>query len=470
MVHTFELNGDILAYDSESGAVMFIDENCREILRLYIEKSGNKPDRKSLSELTKKLGVSESELLEIEAEIDALISENVLFSKQEPVSIKQLYPEEPKIKSMCLLLSSNCNLRCKYCFAETGDYGSNNRMNMSFETGKRAVDFLIKSSGGRHNLDIDFFGGEPLMNFQVLKDIVEYCETQGKALGKNIRLTLTTNAMLLDEEKADYVNKHFKNVVLSADGRKSVQNKMRPAAGGGETYERVIKNIKHFAKIRGDKEFYVRGTYTAENKDFSEDVLHFAETGLKQLSIEPVVTNADSEFAIRDEMLPEIFSEYERLGRAYLEKYSSGTPFNFFHFNIDLKGGPCIYKRMKGCGVGSEYIAVSVEGGIYPCHQFAGEEKFKMGDLYSSPQIYESFSKGELKKELSNLILPDKEECMKCWARYFCSGGCAANNYHSTGSLKGLYKTGCKIQKKRLETALWVQAVKLSNENQDKDI
>lgn len=455
MLYCFEMKGDYLAYDNESGALLSVDEATHAVLKAHDAFSGKKPTEECLSQIAEEHGLSSESLSEITAEIDGLIADRVLFREAEKVKLKQLYPTEPCIKSMCLHLCHDCNLRCLYCFAETGDFGTGKRSMLSLETGKKAIDFLIEASGPRKHLDIDFFGGEPLMNWPVVVALTEYCETEGPKHNKDIRLTMTTNSVLLNENKMNFLNAHMKNVVLSIDGRKEVNDYMRPRIGGQGSYDTVMSNIKKFVQLREKKEHYIRGTYTAYNLDFSKDVLHFVEEGLKHISVEPVVAPESAGYALKEEHLPVLFAEYERLAEAYLEYRKKGNPFYFFHFNLDLDGGPCLYKKMKGCGVGTEYCAVTPDGDIYPCHQLVGEENLLMGNVHNIPVLNVS---DELKETFSNLILPNKEYCQTCWAKYFCSGGCAANAYHASGSLEGIYELGCHLQRKRLETALWTQA------------
>lgn len=455
MVHTFTINGDCLAYDNESGALLFLDQSSFTVLSAYDASTGAEPEAAFWTKLLADQVVSEIELAEIRTEIATLKDEGILFRKPQEVRLEQLYPEEPRIKSMCLHLCHDCNLRCKYCFAETGDFGTGKRSFLDVETGKKAIDFLIETSGQRRNLDIDFFGGEPLMNWPVVVALTEYCETEGPKHNKDIRLTMTTNAMLLDDEKIAYLDAHMKNVVLSLDGRPEVNDKMRPKAGGQGSYEQVMTNIKKFVDQRGTKEHYIRGTYTAHNLDFSADVLHFAAEGFKHISVEPVVTDPAMDYAIREEHLDAIYAEYESLAQAYVAAKKAGEDFHFFHFNIDLENGPCLYKKMKGCGVGTEYCAVTPDGDIYPCHQFVGEEEFLLGNVHNDPPLNVP---EHLKKAFTEMILPNKSDCQNCWAKYFCSGGCAANAYHANGSLDGVYDLGCRIQRKRIAAALWVQA------------
>lgn len=434
---------------------MIVDDLARRVMGLYIENQGERPDGARLVELVRTHGDKLDELIELCDEIDAMKAEGLLFKPAREVTLKQLYPTAPRIKSMCLDVCHDCNLRCKYCFAGTGDFGTGQRKMMSVETGKRAVDFLIEASGPRVNLDIDFFGGEPLLNWKLVKELTKYCEEEGPKHGKKIRLTLTTNAVLLDDEKIKFINEHMKNVVLSIDGRPEVQDDMRPCASGKGSYDLVTKRIGRFVKARGDKEYYVRGTYTSANLDFSKDVQHLAELGYDQISMEPVVGDESNAYCIRDEDLPVVFEEYERLAEDYLKAREEGRPYHFFHFNVDVEGGPCLFKKMKGCGVGSEYCAVTPDGDIYPCHQFVGEEQFIMGNVFNDPPLNRPV---ELEEALNELILPNKQECKACWAQYFCSGGCPANAFHASGELDGLYEKGCQLQKKRLEAALWIQA------------
>lgn len=458
MLHLFKVRNDKLAYDSESQALFFVDELAEAVFSAYIENSAKRPTKAKLTELSERSGFDIHEIEDCCDEVDALIEQKAIFQPPVKISVEQLYPEKPMIKSMCLHLSHDCNLRCKYCFAGQGDYGTGHRSMLALATGKRAIDFLIEASRSRHNLDIDFFGGEPLLNWPVVVELTKYAETEGPKHNKNIRLTLTTNATLLNQEKIDFLNEHMKNVVLSIDGRPETNDRMRPATGGRSSYALVMRNIKKFVAQRGKKEYYVRGTYTHFNTDFSKDVLHFADEGLEQLSMEPVVAPPEVDYSLKLSDLPQIEAEYENLAHEYLRYNEKGSknPFNFFHFNIDLEGGPCLYKRMKGCGVGSEYCAVTPEGDIYPCHQFVGNDAFIMGNVWDNPPIHNP----KLEAAFAEIMVPNKPDCVKCWARYFCSGGCVANAYHDSGSLTGLYRLGCRLQKKRLECALWVQAKK----------
>ncbi|MEA4888252.1 MAG: thioether cross-link-forming SCIFF peptide maturase [Clostridiaceae bacterium] len=450
MLHLFTLNHTHLAFDTESYALHIPDDLSFRVLSAYVEAGGCKPDQVILNRLEQELGGETQACIR---EIDTLIAGGALFTPGETVSPELLYPDQPRIKSMCLHLCHDCNMRCRYCFAGTGDFGTGKRSMLDYETGCQAVEFLLAASGGRHNLDIDFFGGEPLMNWPVVEALTAYCERRAGETGKNIRLTITTNALLLDEAKTAFINQHFKNCVLSIDGRQDVHDFMRPDAGGHGTYKRVADHIRSFVAARGEREYYLRGTFTHHNLDFSADVLHLASLG-SQVSVEPVVAPPGCGYEIRPEDLPAIEREYEKLAQAMLAADSRDEPFNFFHFMIDLEQGPCAYKRLKGCGVGLEYCAVTPDGEIYPCHQFVGLPQFLMGHVQDQPVRLDA----AVQEQFRHLLVPDKPECQTCWARYFCSGGCAANAYHASGSVNGQYEMGCRMQKKRLECALWLMS------------
>lgn len=458
MVHLFRFGPDCLAFDSESGALHILDEAAMAVMQAYVRHEGARPDSEELAALAICHG---AEVYEIAEDIEVLSGREELFTPERLVSVEQLYPDRPRIKSMCLHLCHDCNLRCKYCFAGTGDFGTGHRSMLSEETGRQAIDYLIEASGPRRHLDIDFFGGEPLMNWPVVRVLVDYCEKRAIESGKIIRLTITTNGVLLDEEKTAYINAHFKNCVLSLDGRPAVHDNMRPDAGGHGSYERVSGHIRHFIEERGDREYYLRGTYTRYNKDFAEDVLHLAEFG-SQVSMEPVVAPPGSGYDLRIEDLPDLEAEYERLARIVNERRRQDQGFNFFHFMIDLSGGPCAFKRLKGCGVGTEYCAVTPDGDIYPCHQFVGEEKFRLGNVHDQPVVLDH----AVQKPFVNLMVPDKPECRHCWARFFCSGGCAANSYHVSGRVDGHDPVGCSLQKKRLECALWLKTQQVARQQE----
>jgi uncharacterized protein len=452
LIHLFEINGDRLAFDPQSGALHLVDETAYRVLEAYNQQDGIRPDPTTLDGLTAAYG---DEVHACADEVDALIQNRLLFIPPEPMPpLSALYPDGPRIKSMCLHVAHDCNLRCRYCFAGTGDFGTGSRVRMDLETGKKAVEFLIAASGDRTNLDIDFFGGEPLLNWPVVVALTEYCELRAGETGKHIRLTITTNATLLDDDKTRFINAHMKNCVLSMDGCPDTHDRMRPDAGGKGSYETVSERIRSFIRERGDREHYVRGTFTRHNLDFGRDVMHIASLGAKYLSMEPVVAPDGCGYELRVEDLPQIRAEYDKLAADYLEARASGRWFSLFHFMIDLDGGPCSYKRLKGCGAGCEYVAVTPEGDIYPCHQFVGETDFIMGNVNEMPVRLDE----AVQARFSRLLVPQKPACATCWARNYCSGGCAANAWHASGNIEGTYEVGCELQKKRVECALWIKA------------
>lgn len=450
MVHTFTQDNTNIAFDQESGALHVFDDISFAVLKSYIDNDGKRPVDDILQKISEEFNEDASSCCE---DIDDLIKQELLFVPAQIMQLSDFYKDEPKIKALCLHICHDCNLRCKYCFANTGDFHTGRRSMLDIETGKKAVDFILSQSGSRRNIDIDFFGGEPLMNWDIVVALTHYCEEQGPKSGKNIRLTITTNAVLLDEAKTKFINEHMDNCVLSLDGRPSVNDNMRPNMGGKGSYGKVSKNILDFVKKRGEQSYYVRGTYTRNNLDFSNDVKHIVSLGIAQVSVEPVVGPENSGYDIRNEDLPVLFNEYEELARYYLEAKKNGQPFEFFHFTMDLTNGPCAYKRLKGCGVGTEYIAITPEGDIYPCHQFVGQPDFLMGNVMADAIVLDQ----KVKDRFKDLLVPQKAECNSCWAKYFCSGGCPANAYFSTGSVHGTYKLGCELQKKRLECALWIK-------------
>jgi len=358
---------------------------------------------------------------------------------------------ETVVKALCLHVAHDCNLACKYCFAEEGEYHGR-RAIMSYEVGRKALDFLIANSGNRKNLEVDFFGGEPLMNWEVVKKLVAYGRSKEAETNKNFRFTITTNGVLFNDETIEFCNKEMSNVVLSLDGRKEINDNMRPFRNGKGSYDLIVPRFQKFAELRGDKDYYVRGTFTRNNLDFSKDVLHFADLGFKQMSIEPVVTDPTEPYAIREEDLPGILEEYDKLAKEYIKRKKEGKGFNFFHFNIDLKQGPCVAKRLSGCGSGTEYLAVTPWGDLYPCHQFVGHEEFLMGNVDTG------MTRADIRDEFKLCNVYAKKKCKDCFARFYCSGGCAANAYNSHGSITDTYEMGCDMQKKRIECAIMIKA------------
>lgn len=445
MVHIFCQNGYKLALDSESGAVHILSDIAYSILEKF-------PDGlpSSFDDVPEFEGFSKEDTKEAYEELCQLRDDGALFS--EPVITKPLKytPGVSPIKSMCLHISHDCNMRCRYCFADGGDY-KRARGLMSYECGCRAIDFLLEKSKGIKNLELDFFGGEPLLNFDVVKKLVAYGREKEKEYGKNIRFTITTNGVLLDDESIAFINEHMSNAVLSIDGRREVNDYMRPLANGCGTYDKILPLYKKLTKDR-TMDWYVRGTYTRRNLDFVNDVLCLADEGFANISVEPVVLPDESEFAIRREDLPTIYAEYDKLAEEMIKREKEGRGFTFFHFMIDLDAGPCVYKRTKGCGCGSEYVAVTPKGDIYPCHQFVEHTEMKLGNIFD-----DTFN-GEIASEFAECNILTNEKCKECWARYFCGGGCCANNYNFHKDIKEPYEIACDLEKKRVECAIAIKA------------
>ncbi len=440
------MNGLFIVLDVNSGAVHVVEEVVYDVLDCYKELSREETAR-LFGEKYKP-----TEIYEAWEEIEQLENSALLFSEDIYSDIVPLINKrEPVVKALCLHIAHDCNLKCRYCFAEEGEYHGKREL-MSAEVGKKAIDFLIKASGKRRNLEIDFFGGEPLMNFDAVKEIVEYARSLEEENGKNFRFTITTNGILLNDDIMDFINKNMHNVVLSIDGRKEVNDRMRPRAGGQGSYDTIVPKFIKLAESRNQTDYYVRGTFTRYNKDFSKDVLHLADLGFKQISVEPVVASDSEDYAITEADLPEIFEEYESLAKEMLKRKKEGRDFNFFHFMIDLTGGPCVTKRLVGCGSGTEYLAVTPSGDLFPCHQFAGREEFKMGSVYTG------IEKPEIRSAFEDCNVYSKPACARCWARFYCSGGCVANSFNSHGDLISPYEIGCEMQKKRLECALMLKA------------
>ncbi len=448
MIHKFSMNGVNVIIDVASGAVHVVDK----IVYDLVDEFGKCSDDEIIRKFSDTYGADE--IKEALSEIEELKNKGMIFTEDGYVDVLDMVAaRDPVVKALCLHIAHDCNLKCVYCFAEEGEYHGKREL-MSAEVGKAAIDFIIKNSGSRHNLEVDFFGGEPLMNFGVVKEIVEYGRSQEKIHNKNFRFTITTNGILLNDEIMDYINENMQNVVISLDGRKEINDKMRPRAGGQGSYDIIVPKFQKLAESRGQTDYYIRGTFTRNNLDFSKDVLHMADLGFKQISVEPVVGTEDDVYAIREDDIETICREYEKLAAELYERHKEGgkRDFNFFHFNIDLSGGPCVAKRLSGCGAGTEYLAVTPSGELYPCHQFVGLEGFKMGD------VFDGVKTPKLREEFSNCNVYAKEECKKCWARFYCSGGCAANAYQLGGGLLNPYKIGCDLQKKRIECAIMIKA------------
>lgn len=451
MVHQYKNNGYDIVLDVNSGAIHVVDDVTYDVIEM-IDKSQPESYVKDeiVSALSGKYGKEEVE--EAIDEVQTLIDEESLFTKDTYENYIMDFKKRPTVvKALCLHIAHDCNLACQYCFAEEGEYHGRRAL-MSFEVGKKAIDFLIANSGNRRNLEVDFFGGEPLMNWQVVKDLVAYGREQEKLHDKNFRFTLTTNGVLLNDEIMEFCNKEMANVVLSIDGRKEVHDKMRPFRKGAGSYDLIVPKFQKFAESRHQDKYYVRGTFTHYNPDFSADVLHLADLGFKQISVEPVVAEKEEPYAITEEDLPKLFEEYDKLAAEMVRRHKEGDDFNFFHFMIDLEGGPCVAKRLSGCGSGTEYLAVTPWGDFYPCHQFVGNEKFLLGN------VDEGIKNTEIRDEFKCCNVYAKEKCRKCFARFYCSGGCAANAYNFSGDICGAYDIGCELQKKRIECAIMIKA------------
>ncbi len=448
MVHQYKNNGYNIVLDVCSGSVHVVDDLVYDVIALYEDND--------INEIIKSLPQYPAEDIREACEEIAFLKENgQLFTEDVYRDTIIDFKKRPTVvKALCLHIAHDCNLACKYCFAEEGEYhgGQEGRGLMSFEVGKKALDFLIANSGNRVNLEVDFFGGEPLMNFQVVKDLVAYGRSKEKEYNKKFRFTLTTNGVLLNDDVLEFANKEMANVVLSIDGRKEVHDFMRPTRNGKGSYDLIVDKFKKVAESRNQTNYYVRGTFTHYNLDFSKDALHLADLGFKQISAEPVVAKEDAFYAIREEDLPQLFEEYDSLAKEMVEREKAGKGFNFFHFMIDLTGGPCLYKRLSGCGSGTEYLAVTPQGDFYPCHQFVGMDEFKLGDVDHG--IVNTDMVDEFK--LCNVYAKDK--CKECFARFYCSGGCAANSYNFHGNLLDAYDVGCELERKRVECAIMIKA------------
>ncbi|MDD6490215.1 MAG: thioether cross-link-forming SCIFF peptide maturase [Clostridia bacterium] len=448
MIHKYKLGGYNICLDVHSGAVHVLDDIAYDILDYCDENMSEQPPEKMYTELTSKY--DKDDLTETYQALYELYQNGQLFSPDDYEQFADMMTKAP-IKSMCINISHDCNLRCEYCFAAKGDFGQG-RCLMSFETAKKAIDFIIANSGTRHNLEVDFFGGEPLMNFDVVKKTVEYARSIEKQHNKNFRFTITTNGLLLDDEKIDYINKEMSNVVLSLDGRKEVNDRLRVTPNGKGSYDTIVPKYQKLVASRGDKDYYVRGTFTKYNLDFTNDVMQMKNLGFEQLSIEPVVSDPNLNYSIKNEDLPAVFNEYEHLADTIIESRRKGDYFNFFHFMIDLNQGPCAIKRLRGCGCGNEYVAVTPQGDIYPCHQFVGHEEYKMGNLNDG-----TFN-NDMKLMFAKANVYSKENCKNCWAKFYCSGGCNANNFQYEGNILKSHKTSCELEKKRLECAIMIKA------------
>jgi len=445
MIHQYRLNGYNIVLDVNSGGIHLVDDLTYDLIARLTPPL---PD--SLPEGLEIPGYGRDELAEAYEEIFSLYQSGVLFSEDDYEKFADMMVSAP-VKSMCLHVAHDCNLRCRYCFASTGDFGHGRKL-LDVETGKKAIDFLLERSQGRRNLELDFFGGEPLMNMGVVREIVAYARSREKEYGKNFRFTITTNGVLLNDDTIDFLNREMHNIVLSIDGRREVHDRMRPTPGGQGSYDKILPKFQKLVKARGEGQYYVRGTFTRYNLDFAEDVISLHEAGFDQISVEPVVTDPANDYALREEDLPRIHREYERLAEYLIQQKKAGKGFNFFHFMLDLDQGPCAIKRLRGCGCGNEYVAVTPEGDIYPCHQFVGMEEWKMGSVLDNSLNL------EMKERFARTNVYSKEDCKSCWAKFYCSGGCNANSLQYAGDLLKSHKLSCDLEKKRLECAIMIKA------------
>ncbi len=452
MIHKYKLNGLNIVLDVNSGGVHLVDELTYDLLDNIEPPFEAECPQNVVDKLSK--SYSSEDIRDCYNEIVELYNDKILFSEDDYEKYAQYSVASP-VKAMCLNIAHDCQLRCKYCFASTGDFGKGRKL-MSFETGKHAIDFLLENSGDRPNLELDFFGGEPLMNFGVVKQVVEYARSREKEYNKKFRFTITTNGLLLDDEKIDFINREMSNVVLSIDGRKEVNDYFRVLPNGQGCYDIIMPKYKKLVAGRGDKEYYVRGTFTNKNLDFSNDVFALNDAGFDQISVEPVVGD-DDVYALTEKDLPAVFAEYEKLALKLLENEKKGKKFNFFHFMLDLDQGPCAIKRLRGCGCGNDYVAITPDGDIFPCHQFVGIDEYKMGN------IDEGTFNQEMKADFAKAHVYSKPDCRDCWAKFYCSGGCNANNYQYMGDIRTAHKISCQLEKKRLECAIMMKAVKMAD-------
>ena len=457
MIHQYKNNGYNIILDVNSGAVHVVDDIVYDVIEEYNKNEDadgrfTGTDKDSLAEKFASK-YSRDDVYEVCDEIEELTEQGRLFTRDIYEPYIDSFKDRPTVvKALCLHIAHDCNLACKYCFAEEGEYHGRRAM-MSYEVGRKALDFLVANSGSRRNLEVDFFGGEPTMNFDVVKQLVEYGRSIEKEHNKNFRFTLTTNGVLLNDEIMEFANKEMANVVLSIDGRKEINDLMRPTRNyHGSSYDIIMPKFKKFAESRNQTNYYVRGTFTHNNIDFSKDVLHLADEGFEQISVEPVVAKPEDDYAIREEDLPKIFEEYDALAAELVKRKKAGNGFNFFHFMIDLDGGPCVAKRLSGCGSGCEYLAVTPWGDFYPCHQIVGNEEFIMGN------VDEGITRTDIRDEFKACNVYSKDKCKKCFAKFFCSGGCAANSYNFHGNINDAYDIGCEMQRKRVECAIMIKA------------
>ena len=450
MVHQYKLNGYNIVLDTCSGSVHVVDEVAYDIIAMYKDKPADEIV-KYILDTYKNEEITEQDVLDCIEDVKSLENAGKLYTPDTYEGMAfDFKNRNTVIKALCLHVAHTCNLNCSYCFASQGKYHGERAL-MSFEVGKRALDFLIENSGSRHNLEVDFFGGEPLMNWNVVKELVAYARVQEKIHNKNFRFTLTTNGVLVDDEVIDFCNKEMSNVVLSLDGRPEVHDRLRVDYMGRGSYDLIVPKFQEFVKRRGGKNYYMRGTFTHNNIDFTNDIFHMADLGFTELSMEPVVCSPDDAAALTEEDLPILFDQYEILAKEMIKRKKEGKPFTFYHYMLDLTHGPCIYKRISGCGSGTEYMAVTPTGELYPCHQFVGDTKYLLGN------IWDGVTNKDVQNEFKLCNAYARPECNDCWAKLYCSGGCAANSYHASGKITGIYEYGCELFKKRIECAVMIQ-------------
>jgi len=458
MIHAYKLGGLNIVLDICSGSVHVVDEVAYDMILGYEERDHEELIREVLNRYQDRDDVSETDLRDCLQDIEALKQAGKLFTPDTfaPIAGDLKRKTSGVVKALCLHVAHTCNLNCAYCFASQGKY-QGERAIMSEEVGRRALDFLIENSGTRHNLEVDFFGGEPLMNFDVVKNLVAYARQREKETGKRFRFTLTTNGMLIDDDVIDFANREMSNVVLSLDGRKEIHDRYRVDYAGRGSFDQIVPKFRQLVEARGGKNYYMRGTFTHANPDFLEDIKVMLDLGFTELSMEPVVCAPDDPAALTAQDLPIVMEQYEKLAELMLARHNEGKPFTFYHYMVDLKSGPCIYKRVSGCGSGTEYMAVTPWGDLYPCHQFVGDEKFLLGN------IFDGVSNHAVQDEFTACNVYARPECADCWAKLYCSGGCAANAYHATGAITGVYETGCELFRKRMECAIMLEAAKTLN-------
>ena len=451
MIHQYKLNGYNIVLDICSGAVHAVDNIAYDIIALYETESKEEIINAMCEKYLPCGDVTKEDIEECYDQVTELKEQGKLFVPDTfaPMAGELKKKTSGVIKALCLHIAHTCNLNCSYCFASQGKYHGERAL-MSFETGKRALDFLVENSGTRRNLEVDFFGGEPLMNFDVVKQLVSYARSIEKEKNKNFRFTLTTNGVLIDDDVIDFANREMSNVVLSLDGRKEIHDRFRVDYAGNGSFDKIVPKFQKLVEARGHKDYYMRGTFTHANPDFLKDIQAMLDLGFTELSMEPVVCASGDEGELLESDMPILFDQYEKLSELMIKREKEGKPFTFYHYMIDLSGGPCIYKRISGCGSGTEYMAVTPWGDLYPCHQFVGDEKFKLGDIWNGVDNL------EIQNEFESCNVYARKDCKDCWAKLYCSGGCAANAYHATGSVKGIYEYGCRLFRKRMECAISV--------------